>query len=288
MKGSNWVSIILVVLVIGLGVLWFMTYSQKSKLANQNDSLSASFERATNTINEIQSNLEEIEGGLSGQLFSGGEMPKNAEDRRTQIINSISNMKRQIEADKKRISDLEAQLAKSSVKIKGIESLVAKLKASLADKEKIVAELTTKLGISEETLLAERQLSAEEIAKRDKEIAEKQATILAQEKDINTIFYAFGTRKDLIDKKIISREGGLLGLGKVSTLQKSTDLDKYRTFSLVEVDGISFPYTKNGYSILSNQTASSYKVERAGDSYILKVTNKELFRKYKLLVIEIL
>jgi len=285
MKGSTWVSIILAVVIIVLGVIWFTT---NSKLARERDSLKTSFENATNTINEIQGNLDEIESGLSGQLLTGGELPRDSADRRTQIITSIANMKRQIESDRKRIAELEAQLAKSQVRIKGIEDLVKKLKASLADKEKIVAELTSKLGITEKQLLEERQLSAEEIAKRDKEIAEKQATIEAQENPINTIFYAFGTRKDLISRKIISREGGILGLGKVSTLQKSTDLDKYKTLDLKEVDGFAFPATKNGYSILTNQSAASYKVEKVGDSHVLKVTNKELFRKYKLLVIEIL
>lgn len=288
MKISTVISIILAVAAIALGVLWFTANSAKLKLTQQNDSIKTSFENATSTINEIQASLDSIESGISGQLLSGREMPLNAADRRSQIITSIRNMKLQIEADKKRISDLEKRLAGSQHRVKGLEDLVTKLKASIAEKERIVAELSGKLGVAEETLITERKLSAEEIAKREMTIAEKQTTIEAQEKDLNTIFYAFGTRKELLEKQIITREGGLLGIGKVSTIQKNTELDKYKTFDLSEVDGISFPATKRGYSILSNQSAASYKVEKAGDSYILKVINKELFRKYKLLVIEIL
>jgi len=288
MKASTWISIILAVIALAFSVLWFTTNSRNTKLAKQNDSIRTSFENATGTINEIQANLDSIEGGLSGQLFTGTEMPIKSEDRRSQIIGSIRYMKQQIESDKKRIADLEKMLANSTTKIKGLESMVAKLKASVSEKEKIVAELSGKLGVLQETLIQEMELSKEEIFKRDKEIAEKQATIEAQAKDINTIFYAYGPRKELIDNQIISREGGILGLGRVSTLTKKSELERYKTINLLEVDGITFPATRRGYSILSNQNASSYKVEKAGDSYILKVTNKELFRKAKFLVIEIL
>ncbi len=288
MKSSTIVSIVLAIAAIILGYLWFSANASKAKLAAEKDTLATSFENATSTINEIQAHLDSIDMGLSGQLFTGSEMPLSAADRRTQIINSIRNMKLQIESDKRRIADLEKQLASSQTRFKGLDNLIAKLRASVADKERIVAELTQKLGVAEETLVSEREIAAGEIAKRETTIAEKQATIEAQEADINTIFYAFGSRNDLIKNKIISREGGLLGIGRVSTMQKAEQLQKYSTFNLLQVDGISFPATKRGYSILSNQSSASYTVQKEGGNYVLKVTNKEMFRKSKFLVIEIL
>lgn len=287
MKTSTILTIILAVLAIVMGILWFNATSAKQKIAAQNDSIKASFENATNTINEIQSSLDSIES-FSGMLFSGNETPVNTADRRSQIISGIRNMKMEIAADKKRIAQLENQLANSQHRIKGLEDLIAKLKASVSDKEKILAELSGRLGVMEETLITERQQSAYEIAKRDTTIASKQATIDVQEKDLNTIYYIYGTRKELLEKKIISREGGVLGIGKVSTVQRNAELAKYKAFDLREANGIAFPATKKGYSILTPQNPSSYKVEKTGDSYFLTVTNKDLFRQSKLLVIELL
>ncbi|MFO7659824.1 MAG: hypothetical protein R6V77_02825 [Candidatus Cloacimonadaceae bacterium] len=288
MKTSTWISVILAVIAFVFSVLWFTTNTKKVNLAKQMDSLKTSFEFATETINDIQTNLDSIEIGLSGQLFSGREMPISAADRRSQIISTVRSMKQQIEYDKERITTLEKQLAGSQVKNRSLESMIAKLRQSINDKERIVAELSGKLGILEETVISEKILSQEEISKRDREIAAKVATIKTQEKDLNTIFYAYGSRKELVDTDVITREGGILGLGKVSTLSKMSELEKYKTFNLDEVEGISFPATKRGYSILSSQNAASYRVDKVGDSYVLKVTNKELFRKYKILVIEIL
>lgn len=286
MKATTWISIILAAATVVFAVMWIGANNQKTVLNKQNDSIRTSFEEATKTINEIQGNLDTIESGITGNLITGKELP--GEDRKTTLLNTINGMKKQIETDKKRIADLETMLAKSKTQIKGIQDMVEKLKASLADKEKIVAELSDQLGIVTTTLETERTLSKEEIAKRDKDIADKQVLLEAQEKDINTMFYAFGTRKDLMDKKIISRQGGLLGIGKVSTLQKNTDLERFQTFSLQQSESISFPLTKKGYSILTNQNSASYKVERDGQSYVLKVLDKSLFRKNKVLVIEIL
>jgi hypothetical protein len=70
MKASTLISIILAVLAVAFSVLWFTTNISKSKLQQQHDSLQTSFESATNTINEIQANLDSIEVGISGQLFT--------------------------------------------------------------------------------------------------------------------------------------------------------------------------------------------------------------------------
>jgi len=288
MKVPAWISILLVCAVILFAILWYGTNMQKKQLTAEKDSIRTDYEQATKTIYEIQGNLETIESTISGDLTQNKEIPGSGTERRNQIINTIVNMKKQITDDKKRIADLEKKLANSKVQLKGIQDLVDKLKASIADKEKIVAELSDKLGVMKETLAQERQLSAEEIAKRDKDIAEKQSTIETQNKDINTIFYAVGMRKDLVDKKIINRSGGVLGMGKVSTVKNTADLDKFQTFDLAQADQITFPYSKKGYSILSNQNAASYKVEKTGNLFTLKVLNKEMFRKDKILVIELL
>ncbi len=289
MKTQSWIIILLIAVAVTLGILWISSNAQRNRLAMENDSIRASYEQATNTINEIQGHLDSIEAEAGSALFGGGELPMVAgADRRSQLTRTINNMKLQIQADKKRIAELEKKLAGSNKQMKGLQEMINKLKASVADKEKIVAELSSKLGILSETLESERVLSKEEIARRDKTISEKQEEILTKEKDLNTMYVAFGARKELIDKKIISRQGGVLGLGRVSTLQKSAELEKFNLVNLMETDEITFPLTKKGYSILSNQNPASYKVEKSDNNYVLKVTNKEQFRKNKVVVIEIL
>jgi Tfp pilus assembly protein PilO len=280
---------ILAILTILFGVLWMGSNGKTKALEKTNLELKDLYEKSTATIGEIQSSLESLDQDLSGQLFTQKELPGTTpEERKAKIVSSIVNMRDQIEADKKKISALEKQLSQSKTQLKGVQDIVNKLKSSIGDKEKIMDELQKRLGIMNETLEAERRTSMEEIQKREQTIGEKQQQLTQQGIDANTIYYIFGTRKELMDKGIIDRKGGLLGIGKVTTVTHTLQTDKFTQMNLLDSQQITFPATKKGFSILSNHVATTYKVEKEENSNVLTVTDTANFRKQKFLVIELL
>ena len=280
---------ILAILTIIFAVLWINANDKSKDIMKNNEELKKLYETSTSTINEIQSSLESLEQDLSGQLFTQKEIPGTSpEERRTKIITSIANMRDQIEADKKKIATLEKQLATSKSQLKGVQEIVNKLKASISDKEQIMDELQQRLGILNETLETERRTSAEEIQKREMTITEKEQQITQQSIEANTIYYVYGTRKELMSKGIMDRKGGLLGIGKVSTVKQNIPVEQFTTMNLLENQQITFPATKKGYSILTNHPATSYKVEKQGDQNVLTILDATSFRKQKFVVIELL
>ena len=290
MKASTAIILaILAILTVLFGVLWMGSNGKNKALITSNAELKDLYENSTATIGEIQSSLESLDKDLSGQLFTNKEIPgTTAADRRSQIISSISNMRTQIETDKKKIAALEKQLASSRNQLKGVQEIVEKLKASISDKEKIMDELQKRLGILNETLEEERRLSQAEILKRDQTIGDKQQELTQQSIEANTIYYIYGTRKELMDKGIMDRKGGLLGIGKVSTVTHNIETDKFTQMNLLDTQQITFPVSKKGYSILSNHVATTYKVEKIEGNNVLTVTDPPNFRKQKFLVIELL
>jgi len=286
MKNTTWILIAaLVIIGVVFAIMYFGASGKLSSVEKEKEEMQNSLALATQTISDIQSNLDE----LDSQLNINGEFPgAGSGDRRTQLANRINNMRAQIENDKRRIADLELRLNRSNTQLRGVQELLDKLKSSVADKEKIVAELQNRLGIVNETLETERIASRQEIARRDQTIAEKQSTIAEKDKDINTMYYIIGTRRDLIDKKIVDRRGGLLGIGRVSTMTDQINIKEFTTLNLLESAEFSFPATRKGYSVLSSQNAASYRIDKAGDFYILKVTDPALFRNQKYIVIELL
>ena len=280
---------ILAILTIIFAVLWINANDKSKDIMKNNEELKKLYETSTSTINEIQSSLESLEQDLSGQLFTQKEIPGTSpEERRTKIISSIANMRDQIEADKKKIATLEKQLATSKSQLKGVQEIVNKLKASISEKEQIMDELQQRLGILNETLETERRTSAEEIQKREMTITEKEQQITQQSIEANTIYYVSGTRKELMSKGIMDRKGGLLGIGKVSTVKQNIPVEQFTTINLLENQQITFPATKKGYSILTNHPATSYKVEKEGDQNVLTILDATSFRKQKFVVIELL
>jgi len=290
MKATSAIIVaILAILTIVFAVLWINANGKSKDIMKSNEELKKLYETSTSTINEIQSSLESLEQDLSGQLFTQKEIPGTSpEERRTKIISSIANMRDQIEADKKKIATLEKQLATSKSQLKGVQEIVNKLKASISDKEKIMDELQQRLGILNETLETERRTSAEEIQKREMTITEKEQQITQQSIEANTIYYVSGTRKELMSKGIMDRKGGLLGIGKVSTVKQNIPVDQFTSMNLLENQQITFPVTKKGYSILTSHPATSYKVEKQGDQNVLTILDATSFRKQKFVVIELL
>ncbi len=286
MKNTIWIlTAALAIISIVFAIMYFGTSGKLSSLQKEKEEIQNSLTLATQTITDIQSNLDE----LDSQLNINGEIPGTVTgDRRTRLINTINSMRAQIENDKKRIADLELRLSRSSTQLRGVQDMLDKLKRSVADKEKVVADLQNRLGILNETLETERITSRREIARRDQTISEKQSVIEEKDKDINTMYYIVGTRKELIDKKIVDRRGGLLGIGKVSTMTDQINLKEFYTLNLLETAQITFPATRKGYSILSSQNAASYRIDKDGDFYVLRVTDPQLFRNQKYIVIELL
>ncbi len=282
------IAAILAILAIVFGILWMGSNGKNKELMQSNKELKNLYETSTATIGEIQSSLESLDQDLSGQLFTKDELPGSTpEDRRNKIINSISNMRTQIETDKKKIAALEKQLSQSKTQLKGVQEVVNKLKASLADKEQIMDELQQRLGILNETLETERRTSQQEIQKRELTISEREQAITQQNIEANKIYYIYGTRTELMEKGIVDRKGGLLGIGKVTTVAHNLVTDKFTEMNLLDSQQISFPVTKKGYSVLSNHVATTYAVEKVDNTNVLTITDPTNFRKQKFLVIEL-
>ncbi len=289
MKATSWIiAVILAILAIIFGIMWSGAASKAKGLRQSNADLQKLYDTSTATISEIQSSLEAIDRDLAGSIGADGEMPAGTpEEIRANLVNRIGNMRNQIEADKKRIAELEGQLANSRGQLSSIQKVLNDLKSSVADKERIVDELESRLSTMSSTLDSERQLSQAEIARREAQIREKQTIIENQNLESNRLYYAVGTRKELIDRQIIDRKGGILGIGKVSTVTKNIDATKYTEFNLLDTQTISFPASKKGYAILSNHVAASYRVDKLDNQYVLTVTDPDHFRKQKFLVIEL-
>jgi len=289
MKLQTIIIALLAILAIVFGVVWYNASKSNKELKQTNEELQQLYENSTTTIGEIQESLESLDQDLSGQLFTQSEIPGGSpEDRRERLISSIANMRDQIEADKKKIASLEAQLANSRTQLKGVQEIVARLRSSIEEKEQIMEELQTRMGILNETIEEERRTAQMEIAAREQTIQERDEALEIAEYEANNIYYVIGNRSELMEQGIIDRKGGILGIGRVTTVKKDLQTEKFTKINLLDANQISFPATKKGYSILSNHVATTYEVMKEEGEFILTVTDPENFRKQKFLVIELL
>jgi hypothetical protein len=144
--------------------------------------------------------------------------------------------------------------------------MVARLRTNLAEKETQVAALTTQV----QSLEGEVQQQAVHLEERRREIG--------------TVYYTIGSKKELTDAGLVVARGGVLGIGKTleptgqmqPALATTMDTD-YETV-------IRIPAARA--EVVSHQPASSYTlVEVEEDVFELRIVDPAQFRTVRHLVI---
>ena len=109
----------------------------------------------------------------------------------------------------------------------------------------------------------------------------------AKTEKLNTAYYAFGTKKELIEKGVISKEGGFIGIGKTSKVKDDFNKEYFTKIDITNTNSINIGAKKA--KILSTHPTSSYKL--IGEKMVekIEITNAEEFwssSKYLVVIIE--
>ena len=99
------------------------------------------------------------------------------------------------------------------------------------------------------------------------ESEQKSQTISNQDKQLNTAWYVFGTKKELKEQQILVNGKVLQGNFNKSYFTK-IDIRNFKELKL---------YSKSA-KLLTMHPSSSYKLERdSKDQYVLRITNPQIF-----------
>lgn len=163
------------------------------------------------SFNEIQSKLDsvkQIQKILDVKLNTGGsELQQNQKD---QIINDIAQLNNLIDENKKLVAGLRSKLKGSNLKIQELEVMLQNLTRQIEEKDGEISGLKDQL---EKMKFDISQLN-EKIGQLADESSRKSQTIQNQSGELNTAYYCWGTKDELIKNNVIEKTGGFIGLGK--------------------------------------------------------------------------
>lgn len=281
----------IVISLLALTVLMACNNKKEEKnLASQNtiDSLTDIVNQKNNELNDIMSTFNDIQEGFREINEAEGRVNiarNNGEtNAKADIMENISFIKRTMQLNKERIAKLREQLKESSFNTSKlqvtIESLNKELESKTARIEELQAELDSKNA---------------HIAHQDKQISElntnvnsltadnaaKARAVEQQDKQLNTAWYVFGTKKELREQHILE------GTNKVL---KGNNFNKdYFTKIDIRVDKVIKLYSKSA-KLLTNHPAGSYSLDKdARGMYTLRITNPTTFwsvSKYLVVVVK--
>ena len=240
----------------------------------QNDSLQKIIAEKDNEINDMMETLNQIQDGFReiNEAENRVNIVKDGEgsNRRQQLMENIRFIANTMKENRTRIAKLRQQLRESSYRgeqfKKTIDNLVQELESKDQQLRQLRAELDAKdIHISE--LDATINTLNTNVSDLKDENQKKDETINTQDKQLNTAWYVFGTKKELKEQRIIDGNKVLESNFNKSYFTK-IDIRVDKEIKLVS------KYAK----ILTMHPSGSYTLQRnANKQYVLRITNPQIF-----------
>ncbi len=208
------------------------------------------------SFNEIETNLDSVTAkqriiSLNSNNFNG-ELKGNKKQKINAEIAAINNL---MDKNRKEIHDLQKKLKGSKNKNSSLEKTISTLTVQLFRKDYELSELNLKLA----SLSSEVSKLATVVDSLSDQNFLKKMVINYQTKDMNTAYFIIAESKTLIKEKIIDRKGGLLGMGKTSTLKDDFDNSLFIPIDITQTTEI--PINNNDINIITSHPSDSYILE---------------------------
>ena len=240
----------------------------------QRDSLNQIIAQKETEITDMMTTLSDIEEGFREiteaqsrvTLAKQGEGTNSAQRIRENMQFIQSTMKQ----NKELINKLKQQVREGSIKSDQLKKIVENLTQQMEEKDRQLQVLREELDkkdihIAElDERVADLNSNVENLTE---ETTQKSQTINQQDKQLNTAWFVFGTKKELKEQKILD-DGEVL---------RSNFNKEYFTKIDIRIDKEIKLYSKSA-EMLTAHPSSAYTLQRdANKQYVLRITDPQLF-----------
>jgi chromosome segregation ATPase len=256
-------------------------------------------------FNEFEDNLEMIRERES-IISMSAEDPEYQGDRKEKILEDIQLINSLLVQNHSIIDSLSQRLEGSEGRVREFRRTIARLNQRLSEKTDEVNSLKTRLEKMDFTLASLnskidtltrvssnlRERSEQQITRieaQENQLEAQSQRIAYQTKSLNTAFYITGTSKELRERRVLEKEGGLLGIGGAKQLADDFDPKVFTSIDVTQVNEI--PLNGKKVDLLTTHPSDSYVLHSKDDSKQLnhlEITNPDKFwsaSKYLVVVV---
>ena len=266
-------------------VLWFVVAllsltacnqrnGNSEMIAQQADSLNRIIAQKDNEINDMIGTMNDIEEGFRAinaaeDRVSVARQGEGA-SAKERIKENMQFIQQTMQQNRELINKLRNQLRQSSVTSdqlrRTLESLAEQMDEKDAQLRALQAELVAK-NIQIDELTEQVSDLSSNVSNLKEESSEKSQTISVQDKQLNSAWFVFGTKKELKEQRIIE-DGEVL---------RSNFNQDYFTKIDIRLDKEIKLYSRSA-KLLTAHPAGSYKLEQdANKQYVLRIENPSKF-----------
>ena len=245
-------------------------------LANvhQTDSLNDIIAQKDSEINDLMGTFNEVEEGIRkiNEAEDRISLARSGEgaNRKQQLKEDVQFIANQMKKNKELIAKLQKQLEGSSLQATQLKKTIENLSAQLAEKEKQLQSLREELDKKDIHIAALDESINNlntNVSNLTTESQKKTETINAQDKQLNTAWYVFGTKKELKGQHIM--EDGKVMNGNFNK-NYFTKIDIRNTTEIKL-------YSKSAKLMTAHPSSSYTLVRDANKQYTLRITNPQIF-----------
>ena len=240
----------------------------------ERDSLNQVIAQKDDEINDMMTTLIDIEEGFREitEAQNRVTLAKSGEGTNTKqrIAENFQFIQSMMQQNKDLINKLKQQVRESSIKGDKLKKVIASLTEQMETKDKQITDLVEQLELKNihigELKYAINTLKEDAQSLQDENEAQSK-TINAQDKQLNTAWFAYGT-KDELKKQHILESGKVL---------QSNFNKEYFTKIDIRMDKEIKLYSTSA-KILTSHPSSAYTLQRdANKQYVLRITNPQQF-----------
>lgn len=274
-------------LIALLGIALFAACAQDPKETPQYQQLTQDNERSLAEVAEKDSMINE----LFGTVNRISENLRTIRTKQGQLTTPVSDaegitMEQRIMGD---IESIDGLLAENRALLERLRKQSKTSANAIAELERTVAELERNITEKDEEIA----MIKEQLASTNSSLAtliemyrDKSQLADMQRGELNTGYYAVGTAKELRENGVLTKEGGVAGVGGVNKLNTAGLATKY--FTKVDVSStLSIPVVARKAKLATSHPEGSYRFEDGAEKLV--IVDAEAFwsiSKYLVVVVE--
>lgn len=281
--------------VVSLSALYLTIEDEKEQLSLKSIELEEELHSRDSAYSEILDIMYSLESQVSNikmrenlvTEISTGDLTKS---NKRQLVHDMDKIDSLILQTNAKVSRLISKLETANVNLTTFKSRIKELstelverkeaidalRADLANKNVQLADISTDLKMLEfQTEIQNERISAQLVELDNKE------------KKINQAYYAIGTEKVLIEEGLVVKEGGLLGLGKTTSIEKDVPREKFMEIDIRQTTNLVIDSKE--IDLVTEHPSDSYEIVKDGEvAKFLKIKDpNEFWRISKYLVVSV-
>jgi chromosome segregation ATPase len=229
------------------------------------------------SMNDIEDNLDSIKA--KAHILSVNSGGSEGADKKEMIISDMKYISSLMMKNREQVAMMKKKLAESGMKNGELQKMIAHLTEELTEKDADIAALQSQLAETNANLKTEIQKFNDSM----EVISRQHATISEQ----NMVYYAMGTTKELKNKGVIMKQGGVLGVGGTEELKPNTNTTYFTSADYHTINML--PLYSKLDKIITTHPNGSYKVSGNKESDTLTITDQKLFwseSKYLVIIVK--